>query len=133
MFPLNISLLILLVACHPDCPNGKVPDGFSYPKPPQIRVLQKTHKVRAIKGKITGPFGSKISGKVLVEVITDLENEKRVIACFADSNGNFDLGIGKKGKYYLKVSMEGFDSVYITVLLTHFGRDELNIELPPST
>ena len=110
-----------------------VPAHFSYPKSPQIQVFAHPQKVRSLKGKVLGPSGTAVAGPVLVEIVKALGSDDRLDAAFASQEGNFDLGKRKNGRYYLKISMDGFDSRYITVVLATSGDAEIRVALRPST
>jgi len=112
---------------------ASVSPDFTYPKSPQLVVLPGLERVRNLKGKVTGPAGSAIAGPVLIEIIDGSEQAKRVSACFADSDGYFDFGVKKKGTYSLKVSMRGFDTAYLKVIVGKFKKDTFTLMLRPST
>lgn len=109
-----------------------VPPDFSYPKSPQVYVLE-PRRVGMLRGKVTGPRGAEITGPVLVEIIRGSNDERRVAACFADQDGSFDFGRKKKGRYYLKISMGGFDTAYIQVEVGKSKKKDLTVELQLST
>lgn len=119
------------IQSSPAC--ASVSPDFTYPKSPQLVVLPDQERVKYLKGKVTGPAGSAIAGPILIEIIEGSEHEKRVSACFADSNGYFDFGMKKKGRYSLKVSMRGFDTAYLKVVVGNFKKDTLTLMLRPST
>lgn len=134
---MNLLLLIVLLnagavtqkqsfACKP------VPPDFSYPKSPQIYVLE-PRRIGSLRGKVTGPGGIEIAGPVLIEVVRGSNDERRVAACFANSGGSFDFGRMRKGRYQLKVSMPGFDTVYFRVDVGNPRNKDLAVELQPST
>lgn len=112
---------------------SSVSPDFAYPKSSQLVVLPDLERVRSLKGKVTGPAGSAIAGPVLIEIIDGSDQEKRVSACFADSDGYFDFGMKKKGRYSLKVSMRGFDTAYLKVIIGKFKKDTFTLMLRPST
>lgn len=109
-----------------------VPADFSYPKSPQVYVLE-AQRVGRLKGRIRGPEGSEIRGPILVEIVRRIDDEERLEACFANEDGTFDLGRKKKGQYHLKISMDGWDTTYLQVRVGDAKDKEIVVGLRPST
>lgn len=123
-------LVFLAVSLFTQSSAGQAVDpAFHYPKSPQIQVIAEGSRVRALKGSVKGTHGVQIAGKVLVELIRGPGNEERLDARFCDDNGAFDFGRRKKGRYYVKVSMDGWDTLYFPVLLGSRGQQVLSVEL----
>lgn len=110
-----------------------VAEEFCYPKSSQIQVLSRVERVRYLKGKALGPAGAAIAGPVLVETVQALGSDRRIEARFGDVDGNFDFGKRNKERYFPKISMEGFDTVYFGVALGNSGEAEIRVELWSST
>ena len=110
-----------------------VPPSFRYSKSPQTQILAKPQNVRSLKGKVFGPSGVAVAGPVLVEIVGSLGSDTRLDARFADHEGNFDFGKRNNGRYFLKISMAGFDTIYLSITLRASGKADLRVELRPST
>ena len=121
------SLVVSLLAQSPGGPF--VGPAFRYPKSSQINVIAQVHKVRAIRGSVKGMHGVQIAGRALVELVRGPDDEGRLDARLCDESGAFDFGRKKKGRYYLKVSLEGWDTLYVPVWLGSHGERTLNLEL----
>jgi hypothetical protein len=109
-----------------------VPPNFTYPESSQIINVQGTERIKYLKGRITGPNDSTIAGPVLVEITDGTKEEKRISACFADPDGYFDFGEKKNGRYHLKISMRGFDTTYINVMVGKVKKESITLILYPS-
>jgi hypothetical protein len=134
---MNLLLLIILLNVgaltqnqSPTC--QPVPSNFSYPKSPNIYVLD-LRRVGMLRGRVTGPRGVEITGPVLVEMVRGRDDEWRVAACFAAPNGAFNFGRMKRGRYHLRISMNGFDTAYMQVKVGRSRKKGLAVELQPST
>jgi hypothetical protein len=133
-------LLLMIILFHVDAPEmhqrsdlcTAVSADFKYPNSPQVHILEQ-QRSKELKGKVSGPGGVEISGPVLVEIIRGRNNEERIAACLASSNGIFDFGHKRTGHYYLKVSMLGFDTTYVQVVLGKAKTTNVDVELRPST
>jgi hypothetical protein len=129
---ITVFLQILLVGIQGSGTCAPVPPEFSYPDSQQDIHIQGVERIKNLKGKITGPNDSTIDGPVLIEIMDGSKEGKRISACFADSDGNFDFGVKKKGRYHLKISMKGFDTTYIKILIGNFKKESLPLILYPS-
>jgi hypothetical protein len=113
--------------------DSTVSKDVAYPRSFQKRVLEEV-RAKRIVGRVTATRGSLISGNILVEIIENERTERRIQAKFADENGRFDFSSLKLGRMvWLKLSMPGFDTVFVQVRVDRKAPDELGLELPPAT
>jgi len=103
------------------------PKDFSYPESREIIEVERPMYVRATSGTVVDPSGSGIT-KALVEIVT--ENRKtRLAATFTNDEGAFSFPHAVVGKHYLKVSMPGFDTLLVTVVVTKKAKGGLKLFL----
>ena len=103
-------------------PSPAVDPGFHYPKSSQVQVIAEGFRARSLSGTVGGTHGARIAGPVLVEIIRGPSDEVRIDARLCDGKGFFDFGAKRKGRYYFKVSMEGWDTLYFPVTIGSRGR-----------
>jgi hypothetical protein len=132
------TLVILLLAslsttwCF-QAVSETVPADFTYPRGYQRRILGELRAGR-LAGQVRATRGALINGRVLVEIINNNTGEKRIEARFTNSQGYFDFGNLKLSKrVLLKISMPGFDTMFVPVLLDKKVSHVLSLELQPST
>ena len=129
-----ILSFLLVVSLFAQSAAGPIVDpALRYPGSPQTIVIVEAYKVRSMKGSVRGRGGIQITGPVLVELVRGPGNDERLDARLCDEEGAFDFGKLKKGRYYVKVSMQGWDTLYFPVWLGSRGQRTLSLELQLST
>jgi hypothetical protein len=100
---------------------------------PQVQVItiEKPFQSRSLSGTVSDPSGAGRLGVLVQECDDSWKN------CFAqtqtDYNGHFSLKHAKKGKHYLRLSLDGFDPTQITVIVDKSSKAEIGFELHIST
>jgi hypothetical protein len=101
--------------------------------PPQTQLItiEKPFQSRSLSGTLSDPSGAPTSGVLVQECDDSWKN------CFAqtqtDHNGHFSLKHAKKGKHYLRLSLDGFDPTQITVIIDKSSKADIRFELHIST
>jgi len=110
------------------CSNGVAVAGA-----PQFQVIQIEEPVqsRSLSGIVLDPTGATISG-VLVE-----QCEEGWKNCFAqtrtDEDGRFSWRHAGNGKHFLRLSKNGFDPLWITVVVVRSSKTEIRLYLTVAT
>jgi hypothetical protein len=108
-----------------------VPKEFSYPESPSTTKFETPMSARALSGTVTESSGSKIA-KALVEIVSE-NGKTRLDARLTDDHGSFFFGKAVPGKHYLKVSIPGFDTLLVTVIVDKKSKATLRLFLQAST
>jgi hypothetical protein len=109
----------------------RVPKEFSYPEPPSTTKIEQPIIARSLSGSVLAPSGSKIP-RALVELVSR-DWKTRVDARFTNSEGSFAFAKVPMGKYFLKVSMRGFDTLLVPVITAKKTKARLRLYLKFST
>lgn len=86
-------------------------------------------KARGLTGMVASRSGPVIPG-VTVELVDSRERCMKATTTGAD--GKFDLEISKPGRYKLRLSKAGFNTVIATVRVARAAKGQLKLELPMS-
>jgi hypothetical protein len=124
--------LLLLVGVKNSSANQKarprpVPKNFSYPEASEIVEIEALAK--SLSGIVGSANGDGLPDALVERVDSNWEN--RLAATFTDSQGRFNLSKVPDGTYYLKVSMSGFSTLRVKVILKKRAKSRLELELPP--
>jgi hypothetical protein len=128
-----VCILSLVLAARPsgqnstfkgdDCRNVRLSASQ------EIVELKGLLQAHALAGVVISPSGPVIPG-VAVEIV---DSRKRCLkTTTTDVNGRFNLKISKAGRYRVRLSRAGFNTISATVRVDHHTRNELRLELPMS-
>jgi hypothetical protein len=111
--------------------RAPVPKDFAYPESPSTTKFETPVSARALSGTVADSSGSRIV-RALVEIVSE-DRGIRLDATLTDDHGSFSFGKAVAGKYYLKVSVPGFDTLLATVIVDKKSRGRLRLFLKAST
>jgi hypothetical protein len=109
----------------------EVPKDFSYPDSPKRTELKDPIRAKSLAGTIADAAGFPIP-RVLVERVSP-DWKTRLDATFTDSEGSFAFVKAPIGRHYLKLSMNGFDTLLVKVIASKKSKAKLKLFLNPST
>jgi hypothetical protein len=97
-------------------------------------VITGVIRVNTLRGTVLDPADSPMP-QALVEVFTRGAKQRRIVACFTDSDGHFCLARLPAGRYELRCSFENFQAVSQTVHVVRSARvlHRVNVRLPVAT
>jgi hypothetical protein len=97
----------------------------------QLITIAKPFQSHSLSGIVSDPSGAGRLGVLVQECDDSWKN------CFAqtqtDHNGHFSLKHAKKGKHYLRLSLDGFDPTQITVIVDKSSKADIRFELIVAT
>lgn len=111
-------------------PGTAVPPEFSYPRAVGAVEYEKPFRAPSLAGLVIDASGTPRE-KVLVE-ITDDKWQSRIEAQFTTATGHFAFGGPAKGAFHLRVSLDGFDTLRLVVIVDDRAKKDLVLELPLS-
>jgi hypothetical protein len=91
------------------------PKTFEYPPSRTIIVIKKPLDASSLSGSVSDPTGCPVE-KVLVEIV-DERDKRRVDARLTNQKGTFLFPKERKGRYVLRLSKPGFDTMLVTVVV----------------
>jgi Carboxypeptidase regulatory-like domain len=95
----------------------------------EVVELKSEQRARTLAGVVASPSGPMIPD-VTVEIVDSREHCLRT--AMTDGEGRFDFKTGKPGRYRLRLSKPGFNTVVATVRVSRYTKSELRVELPMS-
>jgi hypothetical protein len=110
-------------ASKANCANAAAPVSQ------EVVEFKKEMKARGLAGVVASPSGPAIPG-VTVELLDSKERCSK--ATTTDGNGEFDLRVIKPGRYKLRLSRAGFNTVIAAVRIVPKEKGLLRLELPMS-
>src|SRR6266568_5400579 len=99
------------------------------PASQEIVELRTEIKARGLAGVVASPSGPVIPG-VAVELVDRKERCSK--ATTTDADGKFDLKTSKPGRYKLRLSKAGFNTLIAVVRVVTAASGQLKLELPMS-
>lgn len=124
-------LAFLLFAGSPSDQDASKANCASVTAPASQEVVEfrKEIKARGLAGVVASPSGPVIPG-VAVELVDSKERCSK--ATTTDADGKFDLKTSKPGRYKLRLSRAGFNTVIAVVRVAPAAKGQLKLELPMS-
>jgi len=95
----------------------------------EVVEFSKEIKARSLTGVVASPSGTLIPA-VAVELVDSTGRCWK--ATITDADGKFDLKTSKRGRYKLRLSRAGFNTVIAVVRVTPGAKGQLKLELPMS-
>ncbi len=108
-----------------------VPKEFNYPESPEIIEFEKPFVFKALNGTITDNVGFPIP-KVLVELVK-ADWKSRIKATLTDEQGKFILDESSPGINYIKISKDGFNTIFVKIIVDKKSKDTFKIKMGIST
>jgi len=127
-----LSLLVFLTVASTTqaAGQGYVGDFTKSPTEHVINQIEKPFVVSSVSGTISVEGNSDPLPIVLFE-IQGPGDDKTIARASSDKHGKFKIGHVKEGSYKFKATLNGFQSVMGTIIVSKAGRhDKIKIEMP---
>jgi len=123
----------MLAAIVPSTAQDKAVIG-DFTKSPSEHIiiqLEQPFLVRSVKGIICRQGGREPLSNVLIE-IQGPDNDRKIRRATTDEHGKFRMGHVASGTYEFKTTLNGFQSVMGTIIVSKSAaeQDEIKIEVP---